>query len=184
MIRTLAAAAPPLPFPHAMTAATSPKIPGLKSPYDSARGLVYFPRMISKIRLHQAGKLPADYIANLGEGFDGRCVRLLGVDYEALRDRVVELGEAARAEGCAVDIGLGSDEELLNWCVGQGRPGRPLKEEEIEVWNGFMIKRGWRDGSNGVLRRRLKEAGASEDCGIETMFDFIDFDEGRSMHQH
>lgn len=167
-----------------MTTSRSPKTPGLKSPYETAQGLVYFPRMISKIRLNNAGKLPSDYVGNLGTGFDGRCVRLLGVDYAALRDHVLELEKAARAEGCAVDIGLGSDEELFDWCIRQGRPERPLTEEEIEIWNDFMIKRGWRDPSIKVLHRRLREAGTTEDCGIMTMFDFIDFDEGRPQREH
>jgi gluconokinase len=43
-----------------------------RSPYDALRGLVYFPRMLDKIRIHAAVGLPEAYIAPLGEGFDGR----------------------------------------------------------------------------------------------------------------
>ena len=47
-------------------------VPGLRSPYLKVGRLVYFGRMLDKIRLHAAGKLPeADYGANLGKGFDG-----------------------------------------------------------------------------------------------------------------
>ena len=56
------------------------RIPELRSPYDKVDGLVYFGRMIDKIRLHTAGKLPAEYVPNLGashnfQSFDGRCCR-------------------------------------------------------------------------------------------------------------
>ena len=33
-------------------------IPGLRSPFDQVNGLVYFGRMLDKIRLAAAGKLP------------------------------------------------------------------------------------------------------------------------------
>ncbi len=140
-------------------------IAGLPSPYDEVGGLVYFPRMIAKIRLHAAGLLPQEYHEDRGGGFDGRCVRFLGVEYDALKEEVLR-GEA-------------SDEVLLEWCFEKGR--RPT-QEEIEIWNGFLMKRGWRDGARGILRRRLEEAGLGEsELPIETMFDFIDVDEGRPL---
>ena len=46
-------------------------VPGLRSAYDQVGGIVHFGRMLDKIRLHAAGKLPADYRENLGIGFDG-----------------------------------------------------------------------------------------------------------------
>ena len=102
-------------------------VPGLRSPHDKFGGIVYFGRTLDKIRLHAAGRLPPGY--NLGTEdwtfFDARCTRFLGVDYAALRERVL-LG--------------GSDEEMLNWCFQEGR--KP-NEEEIDIWNTFMAKRGW-----------------------------------------
>jgi len=140
-------------------------VAGLLSPYDAIQGLAYFPRMISKIRLHAAGHLPEAYHQNLGGGFDGRCVRFLGVDYDALKTEVL------RSDA--------SDEALLKWCFTHGR--RPT-EEEIMIWSEFLMKRGWRDPSRTLLRRRLREAGLPEEgLGIETMFDFIDMDEGRPL---
>ena len=59
-----------------------------RSPYDREGGLVYFPRMVEKIRLHQRGELPADYHANLGAGFDRSCCDFLQVDHGALTARV------------------------------------------------------------------------------------------------
>ena len=63
-------------------------VPGLRSPYDTVDGIVYFGRMIDKMRLHAAGDLPADYHPFLGGAnpysFDGRCCRFLRIDYGAL----------------------------------------------------------------------------------------------------
>jgi hypothetical protein len=42
-----------------------------------------------------------------------------------------------------------------------------------------MTKRGWRDEANEVLVRRLKENGLTADAGVDTMFDYIEVDEGR-----
>ena len=39
--------------------------------------------MLDKIRLHAKGELPSDYHANLGKGFDEKCVKFLRVDYDA-----------------------------------------------------------------------------------------------------
>src|SRR3954471_422609 len=65
-------------------------VPGLRSPYKKVGRLVYFGRMLDKIRLHAAGKLPgADYSANLGKGFDARCCSFLRIDYEDLKTRVL-----------------------------------------------------------------------------------------------
>lgn len=137
------------------------KVPALRSPHDEVSGLVYFGRMLDKIRLHQTGELPAEYHQNLGGGFDGRCTTFLGVSYPDLVERA--------AQG-------GSDEEILEWCFAQGRTP---SEEEIEIWNDFLRKRGWKDGATEILQRRLKEGGFENRTDIETMFDYIDLDEGR-----
>jgi gluconokinase len=135
---------------------------GVRSPFIKVNGYVYFARMLDKIRAHTKGQLPADYQANLGKGFDEFCVRFLRVDYNDLIDRVKEGG---------------TDEELLQWCFGKGR--RP-SDDEVYVWNEFMRKRGWNDEVSETLKRRKKEAGMAGRSEIETMFSFIDADEGRS----
>jgi gluconokinase len=135
-----------------------------RSPYDSIRGLVYFPRMLDKIRLEAAGKLTPDYQKHLGDGFDGRCLHLLGVKYEDVKHRVLVLHE--------------TDEAVLDWCLAHGR--KP-DEEDIEVWSGFMMKRGWRDDASERVVFRIKEAKLeAREREIVTMFDFIDIDEGRT----
>ena len=132
-----------------------------RSPHDTIHGLVYFPRMVEKIRRHAAGELGEDYIPNLGKGFDGRCCSLLGVNYAEL--------------AAAVSAGL-SDEEAWNWACKQGKAPT---EEQIEVWNGFMTRRGWDDDLTETLVRRKKEGGFENRNDIQTMFDYIDADEGR-----
>ncbi len=134
-----------------------------RSPYDTINGLVYFPRMLDKIRIHAKGGLPKGYEEHLGEGFDGRCLRFLGVTYEDVKKRVLA-GEP--------------DEAIFTWCMANGR--KP-NEEEIEVWSSFLLKRGWRDDASERILFRLKESGLEHrDKDIVTMFDFIDIDEGRT----
>ncbi len=139
-------------------------ISGLRSPYDQVQGIVYFGRMLDKIRLAAAGKLPEAWQAMRGtvtnKTFDARCCQFLQVDYASL--------EAETLKG-------GSDEELLEWAFRRGRrPG----EDEIEVWNAFMTKRGWRDVGTQRLHERLAEIGLPPGT-VQTMFEFIDLDEGR-----
>jgi len=42
-----------------------------------------------------------------------------------------------------------------------------------------MRKRGWNDEITETLKRRKKEAGMADRSEIDTMFAFIDVDEGR-----
>src|SRR5262249_27212747 len=118
-------------------------IPGLRSPFDTLKGIVYFGRMLDKIRLAAAGKLPGAWLAVRGtaskRSFDSRCCNFLRIDYTAL--------EAETLKG-------GTDEELLSWAFAHGQ--QP-SEVEIEVWNGFMTKYGWRDSGTQRLNERLAE---------------------------
>lgn len=133
----------------------------LRSPHIKTGGLVYFARMLDKIRQHMAGQLPEEYHANLGSGFDGQCCRFLHIDYAALIERV-KAG--------------GTDDELLAWAFQQGR--KP-NEEEVLVWTEFMRKRGWNDEASERLRQRKAESGFNDRNDIQTFFDYIDLDEGR-----
>lgn len=141
-----------------------PNVPGLRSPYLKTGRIVYFGRMLDKIRLHAAGQLPEAYVANLGETkwgvFDARCCRFLGIRYEDLRTKV---------------LAGGTDEEVLDWAETNGTP---RDDEACEIWNGFMTKRGWRDEVSDLVGQRVAESGL-ETRPIATMFDYIDFDEGR-----
>ena len=134
------------------------------SPSHKTSGLVYFARLIDKIRLKEAGKLGDDYIPLLGGGFDGRCCKFLGVSYQEIVERT-KTGEA--------------NEAILEWCFSKGH--RP-DADEILIWNKFMMKRGWRDEDEGATQR-LEEmkiaAGLKARSDIVTFFDLIDADEKR-----
>ena len=144
-----------------MTDRSQFKVP--KSPTEMTHGMVWLPRMLDKIRLHAQGQLSQEYIDNLGIGFDGRCCRFLRIEYEALVDRVQQGGD---------------DEEILEWCF---ESGRRLSDEDIEVWNGFISKRGWRDSPSVVegLEQTKRASGLGHRKDILTFFHFDDVDEGR-----
>lgn len=137
----------------------------IRSPYHTTGGIVIFARVVDKIRLKAAGQLPEGYHVGIVPGnrtFDDRLVKFLGVDFDAFSARVLEGG---------------TDEELLEWCFQNGR--RP-DAEQIEVWNGFMMKRGWRDsGSEGLVKAK-KEAGLEHRDDLQTYFDLMDVEEGRA----
>lgn len=141
-----------------------PHVPGLRSVYAKVGRLICFGRMLDKIRLHAAGKLPADYVTNLGDEkinfLDGRCCRFLGVRYMDIRERTL--------------VG-GSDEEILAWVHTRGTP---RTDEECHIWNRFILKLGWRDERSIVLAQRIRDAGL-EGKPIETIVDHIEYDEGR-----
>ena len=134
----------------------------VRSPSAKVGGIVYFGRMLDKIGAHRRGELPTEYQPNLGKGFDARCTAFLGVDYSQL----IEFGSGGQ-----------TDEEVLHWCFTHGvRPS----EAEIQVWNEFMRKCGWNDDITETLERRKRESGLAERSDIQTMFEYIDADEGRA----
>jgi gluconokinase len=141
-----------------------PAVPGLRSCYAKVGRLVYFGRMCDKIRLHAAGQLPPAYVANLGEArpifFDARTAKFLGLPFDEIRKRV---------------LAGGTDEEILAWAE---RRGTPRSDDDCIVWNRFMAKLGWRDDRSAPLQQRIVEFGLAGKP-IETIFDLIEFDEGR-----
>src|SRR5438045_9678895 len=80
------------------------------SDYVETNGLIYFARMLDKIRLKARGELPPDYFTGVDEDptmFDARCTRFLGVDYDELATRTLQEG---------------SEEEILERWFERGRP--------------------------------------------------------------
>ena len=138
--------------------------PPLRSCYTKVGRLIYFGRMLDKIRLHATGHLPQDYVENLGEPqpftLDGRCCRFLGVAYDEIRKQTLA-GEP--------------DEALLQWAH---LHGVPRTDEECHIWNRFIAKLGWRDERSHMLPQRIEESGLTGKP-IETLIDHIEFDEGR-----
>jgi Domain of unknown function (DUF5069) len=124
-------------------------------------GMMWFPRMIDKIRLHARGELPEDYHENLGGGMDKRCVSFLRVEYPELRERVLQGG---------------SDEEILEWCF---EHGRRLNDIDLLVWNAFISKLGWNDHATGRVAELKAKFGVTDRTDIITMIDLLDLDEKR-----
>lgn len=136
----------------------------IRSPHACVSGIVLVARLIDKVRLDDAGKLPTGYHLGLIPGkrtFDDRFCRFLGISWETFTASV-------RAGG--------SDEEILERCLAAGR--RP-DAEQIEVWNTFMQKRGWRDTGTPSLLLSKEEAGLSQRDDLLTFFDLMDVEEGR-----
>src|SRR4051795_10188615 len=73
----------------------------IRSPAEKVGDLVYFGRMLDKIRANERGELPDSHTPNLGKGFDRECCEFLGLNY----DDVV-----AQAKSGA------SDEDVFAWC--------------------------------------------------------------------
>ena len=135
--------------------------------YVPTRGVIFFARLLDKIRLHAAGRLPADY--NLGfnrpDTFDARFCRFWSVDFDALTART---------------LAGGSDEEVFD-ATFAGR--LPLNEEHVRAWNGFISKRGWRDDASADLVIDRTALGFGDRDDIQTYVDLHDVDEGREIRE-
>ncbi len=134
------------------------------SDYRETKGLIYFARMLDKIRLHAAGRLAEEYFVGVDDPtfFDARCTRFLAVNYDELVERTLQGG---------------SDEEILEWCFARGR--RPT-EEEILVWNAFISKRGWRDEASAELQEAKERSSWGDRNDIQTWVDLHEVEEGRT----
>ena len=137
----------------------------LRSPREMTGGIVMFPRVVDKIRLQAAGQLPSGYNVGLVAGkrtFDDRLCKFLGIDFEALRTRVLQGG---------------TDQELLDWCL---QNGLKPDAEQIEIWNTFLLKRGWNDNATPGFLQQRADSGLGHREDIVTFFHLIDVEEGRA----
>ena len=135
----------------------------IRSPRHLTGGIVVFARILDKIRLDAEGRLPEGYHVGIVPGnrtFVDRLCRFLGVEYDELRARTLEGG---------------SDEEILEWCFDVGTKPTP---EQIEVWNAFLTKRGWRDPATTGFEKAKAEAGFADRADIQTFFDLMEAEEG------
>ena len=128
------------------------KVPGLRHSAEKVGGIVFFGRMLDKIRLHAQGKLPTDY--KHGAGTDLRVCKFLRVEYPAVVQRV---------------LAGASDTEALEWCFAKGR--KP-DDEEIFMFNAFLTKRAWRDNQTEELEEMKRKRGFAGRSDIQTFFDF------------
>ena len=134
-----------------------------RSPNETTGGMMGFPRLLDKIRLHARGELDQAYHPNLGrrDRLDGACCNFLRVNYDDLRVRTLQGG---------------SDEEILEWCF---EKGRSFNEGDLVIWNGFVSKLGWRDFAEPVIAEAKKKAGVGHRDDLITVVEWIDFEEGR-----
>jgi hypothetical protein len=136
------------------------------SDHVKTRGVVYFARMVSKIRLHAAGQLPADYVAHLGFAndttLDARFCRFWALDYEKVKARALQGGTA--------------DEVFDDLFAGR----QPLNTEHVFAWNLFLLKRGWRDSASDGVAAGKAAAGFADRDDIQTWADLHDVEEGRA----
>jgi hypothetical protein len=140
-----------------------PAIPGLRSPYDkTAGGLHHLGRMFDKIRLKQAGQLPADFERNYGLpiGLDGLLCGFLGVVFADVEARVHEGG---------------ADAELAEWVFARGL--HPNRTQAI-AWNEYTRKLGWNDRITPYLQKQIAEEGL-DPATVRCSLDFIEVTEGR-----
>jgi hypothetical protein len=133
-----------------------------KSPLVLVGGIPYFARMCDKIRLQAAGELHADYISNLGGGFDKWTCEYLRIDYKDLVEKVL--------------VGM-SDLETLEWAVSVGGERSPV---ERDWWLSYMRNRGYKDDLSERLAVRKQELGMADQEDVVTFFSFIDADEGQN----
>lgn len=141
-----------------------PRVENFRSPYDkTVGGLHHLGRMLDKIRLRQAGRLPEDYHRNYGlsVGLDGQLCGFLNVRFADV--------EAKVAEGLF-------DADIAEWIFRTGlRPNRM----QAQVWNECSRKFGWNDRISAYLQKIKLEAGLTDHPAC-TSFDLIELGEERT----
>ena len=140
--------------------------PDLRSPYEKTCGLVYFGRMLDKIRSVARGELSPECVEDFEQDFDQKCAVFLGVSYELLVNYVNQ--------------GL-TDQAILQSCFGMGHR---RSDGEIHMWNEFMRKRGWNDELSDTLEDQKKKHAMLSRSEIETVFQFIDAHSGRVVNDN
>ena len=133
-----------------------------RSPRETMCGWLHLPRYIDKIRLHLAGRLHADYEANLGKGFDERWLNAAGVTH----DQMVEVVRNSITDG-----------EVCDWV----RTSVKRNETEKAAHAKGMLDYPRRD--DAAMQERLKlrkeQSGLSHREEIRSFMDYIDADEKR-----
>jgi hypothetical protein len=133
-----------------------------RSPHEVMAGWVYLPRFVDKIRLHLAGKLPADYQANFTKGFDGFWLQSAGLTAEQF---------------IAVVKSTITDGQVCDWV--RVNVNRTL--EEKNAFREKLLNRG-RAGDEEIHARfkmRKEQAGLSDRNDVQTFVDLIEVDEKR-----
>lgn len=126
-------------------------------------GWMHLPRYLDKIRLHLAGKLPADYLPNLGKGFDGWWLEAAGLKHEdfvaLVRNTIV-------------------DGQVADWVLKNVK--RTAADQEAHRQRMLNYPQAGDARMTERLAQRKKESGLESRDDIQTFVDYIDADEGRS----
>lgn len=132
-----------------------------RSPREVMAGWAYLPRFVDKIRLHLAGKLPADYQENFTQGFDGAWLKAAGVDAQAF----IEVVRRSLTDG-----------EVCDWV----RKNVRKSDAEKAAFRDYLLNRG-RDSDEMIarLKWRKEQAGMAHRDDVQCFVDFIDADEQR-----
>ena len=132
-----------------------------RSPHEVMDGWAYLPRFVDKIRLHKAGKLPADYHENFTKAFDGVWLKHAGISAEQF---------------IALVVSTITDGQVADWV----RTNIKKSAAEKSAFNQFVLNRG-ADGEDvrARLETRKKEMGLGHREDVKTFVDLIDADEKR-----
>ena len=133
-----------------------------RSPYEVMDGWVHLPRLVDKIRLHEAGQLPDDYQPNyLHKGFDLAWFKASGVE----SDPLVGVVQNSITDG-----------QVSDWV----KANVNASDEAKAALRGKLLSYGTEGALLELLIKRKAESGLQDRDDIRCMFDYIDADEGRS----
>jgi hypothetical protein len=134
-----------------------------RSPRETMAGWAHLPRYIDKIRLHLAGKLPADYQENLGKGFDALWLRAAGLTHEQMVDQVRH------------SI---TDGEICDWVRRTVPKSEADRAAHLEALLNYP--RPDDEAMQARLQMRKEQSGLADRDDIRSFVDYIDADEKRS----
>ncbi len=133
-----------------------------RSPYEIMDGWVHLPRLVDKIRLHEAGQLHEDYQPNyLDKGFDLAWFKASGVEQETL----VEVVKSSITDG-----------QISDWI----KANVLVPDEAKAALRDDLLNYGTEGPLLERLIQRKAESGLQDRDDICCMFDYIDADEGRA----
>ena len=133
-----------------------------RSPYEVMDGWVHLPRLVDKIRLHEAGQLPDDYQPNyLHKGFDLAWFKASVVE----SDTLVGVVQNSITDG-----------QVSDWV----KANVNASDEAKAALRGKLLSYGTEGALLELLIKRKAESGLQDRDDIRCMFDYIDADEGRS----
>lgn len=144
----------------------------LRSPRERLGGYAVLPRLIDKIRLRAADRLPPEYRSNLlrscdpATGFyplDGRFLEFTGLDPSELEREILSAPD---------------DETVLAWVNAHAKPHSSL---ERELWSASFHTLTPDDRRTEHRKKTYPTLAHRPDIGTLSPFDLIDIDEARPL---